>query len=262
MRAGTFAIFAPALLLAGVSLAAAQNKPPPPPPPVVAPPPPQSPAALSVPDPLAGFRPGPRDLYRSPDGSDRYQHGSLYPAQPVVIGPIYPPPVYPNPYYGAYYPYGAPYGAPSFLETSMAETYRMSMAETYLRRQRESPRGNLVLQAVPTGAQVFVDGHYGVTEEFGTGGVTITLDAGIHDVEVRAPGYEPLTFTVTIEPNSLVRYRGSMQPLATKPAAPAAQAQPAPAKSFYVIPNCYAGDKPPSGALPKGCDVKNLQTRK
>ena len=102
----------------------------------------------------------------------------------------------------------APYGAPSFLETSMAETYRMSMAETYLRRQRESPRGSLVLQAVPTGAQVFIDGHYGVAEEFGTGGVTITLDVGTHDVEVRAPGYEPLTFTVTIEPNSLVRYRG------------------------------------------------------
>jgi len=266
MRAGSLAILVPAILLAGVSLAGAQRPAPAPPPPVapVPPPPPQqqAPAALSVPDPLAGFRPGPRDLYQSPDGSDRYQHGSRYPAQPAVIGPIYPTPVYPNPYYGAYYPYGAPYGAPSFLETSLAETYRMSMAETYLRRQRESPRGSLVLQAVPTGAQVFVDGHYGLAEELGTGGATISLDVGTHQIEVRAPGYEPLTFTVMIEPNSLVRYRGTMQAVATKPAAAAPQARPAPAKSFYVIPNCYAGDKPPSGTLPKGCDIKNLQTRK
>jgi hypothetical protein len=264
MRAGSLVILVPAILLAGVSMAGAQNppRPPPvtPPPPPAAPPPPQGPAALSVPDPLAGFRPGPRDLYQSPDGSDRFQHISRYPAGPG--GPTYPVPIYPVPIYpGTYYPFGSAYGAP-YYETSMAETYRMSMAETYLRRQRESARGSLVLQAVPSGAQIFVDGHYGLAEEFGTGGATINLDAGTHQIEVRAPGYEPLTFTVMIEPNSLVRYRGSMQAVASNPAAAAPQAKPAPAKSFYVIPNCYAGDKPPSGTLPKGCDIKNLQTRK
>ena len=87
-------------------------------------------------------------------------------------------------------------------------------------------------------------------------------------IELRAPDHETLTFSVMIEPNSLVRYRGEMQRIATTPAAAAVPSQsqpapaPAPAKSFYVIPNCYAGDKPPSGTLPKGCDVKNLQTRK
>ena len=96
------------------------------------------------------------------------------------------------------------------------------------------------------------------------GGRAIKLNAGAHHVELRAPGYETLTFSVMIEPNSLVRYRGDMQRIATKPAAAAAPSQPAAgrAKSFYVIPNCYAGDKPPSGTLPKGCDLKKLQTRK
>ena len=52
----------------------------------------------------------------------------------------------------------------------MAEAYRMSMAETYLRRQREPARGGLVLQAAPPSAQVFVDGNYvGLAEEFGPG---------------------------------------------------------------------------------------------
>lgn len=122
-----------------------------------------------------------------------------------------------------------------------------------------------MLQAgFPSAAQVYIDGHYvGLAEDFGVGGGAINLDAGPHRVELRAPGYETLAFSVMIEPNSLLRYRGDMQQLATKPSAPVTPPQAAPApKSFYVIPNCYAGDKPPGASLPKGCDVKKLQTRK
>ncbi len=79
---------------------------------------------------------------------------------------IYPGPIYP----GAYYPFGYAYPS-SYHETSLAEAYKMSMAETYLRRQRETARGGLVLQAAPPSAQVFVDGNYvGLAEEFGPGG--------------------------------------------------------------------------------------------
>jgi hypothetical protein len=253
MKAGSFALFASAMLLAGVSIAHAQQ-----PPPRVAPLPP-APAALSVPNPLAGLRPGPRDLYQSPDGSDRFQHLSRYPAPPPVV---FPPVYFPGPYYYPFYGHGAP---TPYYETSIAETYRMSMAETYLRRQREPARGTLVLQDVPGSAQVLVDGFYaGLAEEFGPGGRALTLEAGAHHIELRAAGYETLTFSVRIEPNGIVRYRGDMQRAGTtKPAIlAAAPAQPAAARSFYVIPNCYAGDKPPTGVLPKGCDVKNLQTRK
>jgi hypothetical protein len=114
---------------------------------------------------------------------------------------------------------------------------------------------------------VFIDGHYaGLAEEFGPGGGATTLNAGSHRIELRAPDYETLTFSVMIEPNGLARYRGDMQRTALKSPAAAAPPQPAPtpapAKSFYVIPNCYAGDRPPSGALPKDCDIKKLQTRK
>lgn len=250
MNAGSFALFAPAMLLAGVSIAHAQQAPPPMPP---------APAALSVPDPFAGFRPGPRDLYQSPDGSDRFQHLSRYPAPPPVL--VFPHVYVPGQYYypSLYHHYMAP------AETSMAETYRQSMAETYLRRQREAARGALVLEGVPDNAQVLVDGSYvGLAEEFGPGRRALSLDAGAHRIDLRAPGYETVTFSVRIEPNGMVRYRGDMQRAATaKPAvvAPAPQ-QPAVARSFYVIPNCYAGDKPPTGVLPRGCDVKNLQTRK
>lgn len=177
-------------------------------------------------------------------------------------------------YYPFGYPFVYPYSGP--YETSIAEAYRMSMAETYLRRQGGTARGSLMLQATyPSGAQVYVDGHYiGLAHEFGVGGGALNLDAGAHRIELRAPGYETLAFSVMIEPNGLVRYRGEMRQLGAQPASPAAPPQAAagaaaaPAvsaapKSVYVIPNCYAGDKPPSAAwLPKGCDVKKLETRK
>jgi hypothetical protein len=250
MKAGSFALAAPAILIASV-LAHAQQPPPMPP----------APAALSVPDPLAGFRPGPRDLYQSPDGSDRFQHLSRYPVPPPIV---FPPVYFPGPYYypSLYHHYMAP------AETSMAETYRMSMAENYLRRQREdarqSARGTLLLEGVPDNAQVLVDGNYvGLAEEFRPGGRVMSLNAGSHRIELRAPGHEMQTFSVMIEPNGILRYRGDMQrATTTTPTVVAPVPQPAAARSLYVIPNCYAGDKPPTGTLPKGCDLKNLQTRK
>jgi hypothetical protein len=165
---------------------------------------------------------------------------------------------------GVYFPGPYYYAGPGpYYETSLAETYRMTMAETYRRGQREAARGGLVLQSVPDMAQVFVDGSYvGLAQEFGIGGRAINLNAGAHHVELRATGYETLSFSVAIEPNSIVRYRGEMQAIATKPVAATAPPQPAAVKSFYVIPNCYAGDKPPTGTLPQGCSLKNLQTRK
>jgi len=47
------------------------------------------------------------------------------------------------------------------------------------------------------------------------------------------------------------------------PAPPAASPPPAPGppKTFYVIPRCYAGDRPPEAdALPAGCDIRRLRT--
>src|SRR5688500_17441571 len=256
MKAATVAVFATAILLAAAPHVRAQRPPPaaPPPPAPTAPLPP-APAALSVPDPFAGLRSGPRDLYRSPDGSDRFQHLTPYPVPPVVFTPgVYLPgpfgygygtPYYPNPYYHG-------------MSTSETDPYR---------RQVVAPRGGLVLQTIPDMAQVFVDGYYvGLAEEFGLHGRAMDISAGTHRIELRAAGYETLAFSVIIAPNDIVRYRGDMVALSAKPAMIVATAPPATAprapKSFYVIPNCYAGDKPPSGTLPKGCDVKKLQTRK
>jgi hypothetical protein len=257
MKAGSFVAFASIVMGTVLPVATQQPVPNPPSPPPQAPaaltvPNPlagQAPAALTVPNPLSGLQPGPRDLYQLPDGSDRFQHLAPFPQRPVVI---IPGPYFPGPYYFPYVPY-APYGAYTYptARDSRAHMPRMVVE-----------RGRLVLDTLPDAAQVLVDGFYvGLAEEFGLRGRALDLPIGSHRVELRAPGYEPLSFNVIIAPNDIVRYRGDMQalPSTTPPRPPQ---PPAVQKSVYLIANCYAGNKPPTAALPRGCDAKKLETRK
>lgn len=50
-------------------------------------------------------------------------------------------------------------------------------------------------------------------------------------------------------------------PAAAPPPPPPPPPAPGVPKTFYVIPGCYAGDKPPDrDALPRGCDIRRLRT--
>ena len=239
MKTGSCGAAASVLLLAAVSAAAQQ------PPPRIAPLPP-APAALSVPNPFPSLQPGPRDLYQSPDRSDRFQHLSQHPAPPVTVFPgTYYPGAYYMQYPGTYYL--PPYGVPEYQSIA---------------RYASRPTGRLGLETLPDFTQVYVDGFYvGLAHEFGLRGRAYELPAGAHRVELRAPGYEPISFSVMIVPNEVLRYRGDLHALTV--AAPSRTAPlPSVQKSYYVIPNCYAGDKPPSGTLPTGCQLKNLRTRR
>ena len=158
---------------------------------------------------------------------------------------------YPTPYYYSYPPYYFPY-APAVDYGYVQPAPPRPRVET----------GGLVLQSVPDAAQVYVDGFYvGSGEAFGSRGRALDLPAGPHRVELRAPGYESLTFSVNVNPYEIVRFAGEMQPLTVPP--PQRVSSPAvAARATYVIPNCYAGDRPPVRSLPPGCDRRKLQTRK
>jgi PEGA domain-containing protein len=120
--------------------------------------------------------------------------------------------------------------------------------------------------------QVYVDGYYvGIPDDFNG---ELELAAGPHRIELRAPGYETLTFDVQIAPQRSVTYRGALKPADAKPApdftnpqepdttgvAPQPVTPPTPT-TFYVIPGCYFGNVAPKDvALPATCDLSLLVT--
>lgn len=110
-------------------------------------------------------------------------------------------------------------------------------------------------------AQVYVDGYYVAAGDQAAAG--LDLEPGPHRVEVRAAGYEPLTFDVRIAQDQVITFRDAMKPVASVPAAPEPTPKPAAPSIFYVVPGCYIGNVPPANAkLPDGCDPANVQTFK
>lgn len=114
--------------------------------------------------------------------------------------------------------------------------------------------GRLVLDVSPAHAQVFADGYYvGVAADFGRergGGV---LDAGIHRLDLSAPGHEPIAVDLRVTSGQSVTYRAALKALPPPVTAPPS--------TFYLIPGCYMGNIPPKDAqLPATCDQSRTVT--
>jgi hypothetical protein len=125
---------------------------------------------------------------------------------------------------------------------------------------RTFAKGGLRFETEPGTAQIYVDGYYmGIVEDYGLRGRILELAAGSHHIELRAPGYTVLAFDISIMPNQTSRFRGDLQLLAPPLPAPSATSASAAPRKYYIIPNCYAGDRPPTGALPAGCDRTKMR---
>ena len=185
MKAGSFAVFAPLMLLgeclagrrataatpAATAAAAGHTAPP-------------APAALSVPNPFAGFHPGPRDLYRSPDGSDRFQHLSHYPASPPPIVSYPGRRIFPAAYYSVRLRLPAPY-----YETSLAETYRCRWRRPICGASAKPRAVAWCCRRCPPWRRCSsMDITSDSQRSSGLGGRAMRLVAGAHRIELRAPG--------------------------------------------------------------------------
>ena len=108
--------------------------------------------------------------------------------------------------------------------------------------------GRLFLEVEPADAQIFADGYYvGIGSDFSAAGGGGTLDAGVHRIDVSAPGYEGATVNLRMAAGQSVTYRAALKAFA----APAA----GPPTTFYMIPGCYMGNIHPKDAnLPASCD--------
>jgi hypothetical protein len=134
----------------------------------------------------------------SPWGFGGVGFGSYY-------GSFYDPYVFYDPFspwygsYGSYGGYGA-YGYPSYGSYGYPSSYS-TLAD-----------GSLRLKVKPRDAQVFVDGYYvGVVDDFDGVLQRLHLPSGPHRIEVRAPGYETLTFDVQIRFDETTKYVGDLR---------------------------------------------------
>ncbi len=105
------------------------------------------------------------------------------------------------PAYGGYYGYGGGYGG----GYDAGYGYGSSGYGLY---------GALKLKMKPRDAEVFVDGYFvGRVDDYDGIFQKLNLESGPHRIEIRAPGYETLSFDVRIEFDETTTYRGELQPI-------------------------------------------------
>ena len=128
---------------------------------------------------------GPRSYYRPYVFRPRYSIGfGIFSGYPVPYTYSYP---YPIEVYG----YGAPRN--EVLITPGSTSY-----------------GGVALEITPSDADVFVDGEYaGRVEDFDGTTQPLTLTPGTHRIEVQAPGYEPMSVDVGVQPGQVIPYAGT-----------------------------------------------------
>ena len=81
--------------------------------------------------------------------------------------------------------------------------------------------GRLILDIEPAGAQVFADGYYvGVPEDFSAARGGGLLEAGLHRLDLSAPGYESMAVDLRVSPGQPVTYRATLKALPPPASAP------------------------------------------
>ena len=140
-----------------------------------------------------------------------------------------------------YVPYSYGYGYGYEMTAAVGPAFG-SQTETPPPPEPPSDTGFLRLEVEPAGLlQIYVDGVFiGTPSDLGS---DLELRSGPHRIEIRAPGYESLTFDARIEVDRGITYRGELKPLDITPV----EVVPVPvatgSRTLYVIPGCYLGER-------------------
>ena len=128
-------------------------------------------------------------------GYPGYAWGPWYGGYGFGLGYFYDP----FGYYGYYSPYNDPGYSSGYGSGRYSYDYGRSV-------------GQLRLKVNPKQGQVYVDGYYaGEVDNFDGTFQRLSIESGSHKVEIRAEGYETVTFDVVITPGETVTYKGSLK---------------------------------------------------
>ncbi len=166
--------------------------------------------------------------------------GSVATLPPIISGPIYWGPdswyFYPwgygglalgyfwdpwmwSGYYGGWGGYGYPWVDPYWgggggggWSSSAGSAQPSQVGDVPNPLDPNAPTGGLRLKIAPREAEVFVDGYFaGRVDDFDGAMQKLKVAIGTHRIEVRAPGYEPLTFDVVIIEGETTTYKADLK---------------------------------------------------
>ena len=134
----------------------------------------------------------------------------------------YPYPYYYNPYpyysYPSYsYPAQQPYPQqpyeqqPYQQQPYQQQPYQQQPSQGTVTAQpggQNAAYGGVRITGAPHDGQVYVDGYYaGIVDDFDGDNKHLNLTAGVHQVEIRVNGRQPVSFDVNVPPNQTVTIR-------------------------------------------------------
>jgi hypothetical protein len=148
--------------------------------------------------------------------------GYAYPYDPYAYSYPYPYPVpyaYPYPSSSYPYPYASAYPSASAAYPGQYSTQYPSQYPGQPQGQgsvgvapEQTALGGVSFEITPGDAQVYVDGSYmGVVSNFSPSSEPLTLTQGRHHIEIRAAGYQTMTFETDVITGQVIPYRGAMQ---------------------------------------------------
>jgi hypothetical protein len=135
----------------------------------------------------------------------------FYVGYPVPWPSVYD---YPYPYadqypYASQYPYADPYPyAGQYPYGDMSPAYPDNGSPSGV---VGADYGGVSFDIAPIDASVYVDGTYvGQASDFSPTSAPLSLAAGVHHIDVVAPGYQTIAFDVSIVPGQVIPYQGTL----------------------------------------------------
>lgn len=182
----------------------------------------------AVPRQVQPNRPGSSQSYRGPSNSYVYRpsqgyHTQRYYSQPswAVHSYVVRRPVFVQPYYafrprltlsfGFHVGYGFSYPF-SYWDPYAFYNYNLGIRPGYTNYSTYYNRvGGVSFEIDPYDAEVYVDGDFiGYASDFGPEQMPLTLLSGRHHVELCAPGYQDVSFDITVVAGQVIPYQGTL----------------------------------------------------